>query len=433
MRYINDYEYKLDWDIPHYSKRWYKKITTNPSQSLTQEHLDLYVASAKLIIAIDEKRYDDSLKYFHPVRISDIDYMFYKAYANKNITQQVIQTFKKMEQATTNEERLNLYLSLHNVDKEVIEIAYSHAKNSVDAQFEVMKRELEEANRSHFYHNELKELNDLKFNLSFVIDQKPLYDPIKNVEKYIETFEEFHQQFVNDLIDEIDMLLQSEERSGQLKASLEEAKKMLKGEKVDVEYPNMEEYAIVSALERIEIYKSAPSIQPLKEVFNETVKQYEKWLQMPLTEEEKQRIERAIEDALSAINHSYIENEKDLNWQIQNLQHNYKMIEEYLQRYTLSIITNLPAIDATFVPITLQIHDDYRTIDSLASNIKVKVTSENGRIIPETATLQNGKAQVLLHPKTNGKLPPTITAEIIDAPPKYEYLIGQKITRNTYF
>lgn len=433
MRYINDYEYKLDWVIPHYSKTWYKEITINQSQSLTQEHLDLYVASTKLIIAIDEKGYDDSLKYFHPVHISDIDYMFYKAYANKNITQQVIQTFEKMEQATTNKERLNLYLSLHNVDKEVIETAYSHAKNSVDAQFEVMKRKLEKANRSHFYHNELKELNDLKFNLSFVIDQKPLYDPIKNVEKYIETFEEFHQQFVNDLIDEIDMLLQSEERSGQLKASLEEAKKMLKGEKVDVEYPNMEEYAIVSALERIEIYKSAPSIQPLKEVVNETVKQYEKWLQMPLTEEEKQHIERAIEDALSAINHSYIENEKDLNRQIQNLQHNYKMIEEYLQRYTLSIITNLPAIDATFVPITLQIHDDYRTIDSLASNIKVKVTSEDGRIIPETATLQNGKAQVLLHPKTNGKLPPTITAEIIDAPPKYEYLIGQKITRNTYF
>lgn len=264
MRYINDYEYKLDWDIPHYSKRWYKKITTNPSQSLTQEHFDLYVASAKLIIAIDEKGYDDSLKYFHPVSISDIDYMFYKAYANKNITQQVIQTFEKMEQATTNKERLNLYLSLHNVDKEVIETAYSYAKNSVDAQFEVMKRKLEEANRSHFYHNELKELNDLKFNLSFVIDQKPLYDSIKNVEKYIETFEEFHQQFVNDLIDEIDMLLQSEERSGKLKAPLEEAKKMLKGEKVDVEYPNMEEYEIVSALKRIEIYKSLTFYSTIK-------------------------------------------------------------------------------------------------------------------------------------------------------------------------
>lgn len=169
-----------------------------------------------------------------------------------------------MEQATTNKERLSLYLSLHNVDKEVIETAYSHAKNSVDKEFEVMKRKLEEANRSHFYHNELKELNDLKFNLSFVIDQKPLYDSIKNVEKYIETFEEFHQQFVNDLIDEIDMLLQSEERSGKLKAPLEEAKKMLKGEKVDVEYPNMEEYEIVSALKRIEIYKSLTFYSTIK-------------------------------------------------------------------------------------------------------------------------------------------------------------------------
>lgn len=152
---------------------------------------------------------------------------------------------------------------------------------------------------------------------------------------------------------------------------------------------------------------------------------------MPLTEEEKQRIERAKENALSAVKHSYIENEEDLNWQIQRIHDDYKMIEMHLQRYTLSIVTKRPEIDTTFLPFSVQIHDDFQTTDLLANNIKVKVTADHGLITPETVNLQKGTAQVLLYPKKSEHFfTEVITAEIIDAPPKYAYLIGQKVTKS---
>ena len=430
MRYINDHEYKLGWDIPEYSKEWYREITTHPSKPLTQEHLDLYVASVQLILAFHEKKLNDSLEYYPIVTAENINSLFYKAYANERFISQVIQTFEKMEQSSTHEERLELYLSLHVIDASIIDQVYSFAKRSVDRRFEAIKRQLDAIDRFSFYKDEIKKLNDLKFDLRNGIDQKPSCDPVKNVEQYIEALEHLYQKISDDFIEEIDELLRVGDRSGGHINSLKEAKAKLRGESVEVNYPHPKEYVIEETFREINRYKAAPSIQPLKQVIDEAVKQYDEWLKWPFTEEEQEFIKEVKERAQSILSGRYIANEEDLNWNIQRVQTGKKEMEQYVQRYAFSMDVDDLEYGETFVPLSFRIDKEYGEIDSLANHIKVKVTSERGLVIPETVTLQNGQAQALFYPnKSEGLFMETITAEIIDAPPKYAYLIGQKVTR----
>lgn len=270
--------------IPRYSTSWYRMLITDQQEALTQEHIDLYVSSLKLSIVSYENEQDGLLKYYPNISPSMINDIISKTIYRDIPISQVISIFKKIENAPTEEATLQAYLLLHTIDDTIIHNVYSSAKREVDRSVEETKRILDNIDRLHQYEHLIQEVNDWKFNLRNFIDQQPLYDPVKNVEAYIETFEILYFSMIDDIVAEIDTAMALEERTAILLKPLHESKEKLLIEKEKLPYSSNTPYLIQKAFEQIDKYEQAIPIQPLKEVIDDAVVQYDKLLQMPLSE-----------------------------------------------------------------------------------------------------------------------------------------------------
>lgn len=331
-RYISDYEYKLGWDVPRYSDHWYRMLITDQLETLTQEHINLYVVSVKLSIALYEGEWDNTLKYYPKVSTRDLDRTIEKVVHHNISLSEVIPTFEQMESASTDSKRLEAYLSLSTVDDEIIYNVYRYAKNTVDKNFEETKKIIDQMDRYNQYKSLIQEMNEWKFHLKYSIDQQPLNEPVKNVESYIEKFEVLYYTVFKDVIEDINTTLELEERSSRFSEQLRVTKDRLLKEK-DLLPADPESDALLlfrRALGDINEYKQAPSIQPLKEVINDAITQYDEWLEMALTDYERNEVKHAKHTASFILIKYDIYNEEELQSFMQDVKSEVERISNIL-------------------------------------------------------------------------------------------------------
>ena len=320
-------------DIPRYSTSWYRMLITNQHEILTQEHIDFYVNTLKLSISLYENEYeqDGSLKYYPKVSTYMIDDFIEKMFYERIPISQVTPIFKKIESASTDKERLQAYLLLHTIDDTIIHNVYSSAKREVDRSVEKTKRILDTIDRLHQHEHLIQEVNDCKFNLRNFIDQQPLEDPIKNVEAYIDAFEILYFSMIDDIVAEIDTAIALEERTAILLKQLHESKEKLLIAKEKLPYSSNTPYLIQKAFEQIDKYEQAIPIQSLKEVVDDAVVQYDKLLQMPLSEKDRVEVEKAKMYALDVLNNTYVLNQESSENYIQIISSKVQRLLDKLQ------------------------------------------------------------------------------------------------------